>query len=80
MRFSPSFISAAPLTHTWSYKDSDTAVGKAKAAGSIQGELRCTVSATPLTRSSYHADRDFAALREARNARLAGRALAGAAA
>ncbi len=26
------------------------------------------VSATPLTRSSYHADRDFAALREAREA------------
>jgi lipoic acid synthetase len=29
------------------------------------------VSATPLTRSSYHADRDFAALRAAREARLA---------
>lgn len=29
------------------------------------------VSATPLTRSSYHADRDFAALRAARQARLA---------
>jgi lipoic acid synthetase len=29
------------------------------------------VSATPLTRSSYHADRDFAALRAARAARLA---------
>lgn len=29
------------------------------------------VSATPLTRSSYHADTDFAALREARAARLA---------
>jgi lipoic acid synthetase len=29
------------------------------------------VSATPLTRSSYHADRDFAALREARNRLLA---------
>jgi lipoic acid synthetase len=28
------------------------------------------VSATPLTRSSYHADRDFAALREAREGRL----------
>ncbi|MDQ1079269.1 lipoyl synthase [Pseudoroseomonas cervicalis] len=28
------------------------------------------VSATPLTRSSYHADRDFAQLRDARNARL----------
>ena len=32
------------------------------------------VSATPLTRSSYHADRDFAALREAREARLSNRA------
>ncbi|MCO6415540.1 lipoyl synthase [Siccirubricoccus sp. KC 17139] len=29
------------------------------------------VSATPLTRSSYHADRDFAALREARERQLA---------
>ena len=29
------------------------------------------VSASPLTRSSYHADRDFADLREARNRRLA---------
>ena len=29
------------------------------------------VSATPLTRSSYHADRDFASLRDARAARLA---------
>ncbi len=32
------------------------------------------VSATPLTRSSYHADRDFAALREAREANLKARA------
>ncbi|WP_284947200.1 lipoyl synthase [Acidisoma cladoniae] len=30
------------------------------------------VSATPLTRSSYHADKDFAALRDARAAKLAG--------
>jgi lipoic acid synthetase len=29
------------------------------------------VSATPLTRSSYHADEDFAALRGARDAQLA---------
>jgi lipoic acid synthetase len=29
------------------------------------------VSATPLTRSSYHADRDFAQLKEARAAKLA---------
>ena len=32
------------------------------------------VSATPLTRSSYHADRDFAALREAREAQLKAKA------
>ncbi len=38
----------------------------ARAKGFLQ------VSATPLTRSSYHADSDFAALREARAARLAG--------
>ena len=29
------------------------------------------MSATPLTRSSYHADADFAALRDARNSALA---------
>ncbi|MBW8270922.1 lipoyl synthase [Caldovatus aquaticus] len=34
------------------------------------------VSATPLTRSSYHADRDFAALRAAREAQLAAAARA----
>jgi lipoic acid synthetase len=37
----------------------------ARAKGFLQ------VSATPLTRSSYHADSDFAALREARDKRLA---------
>jgi lipoic acid synthetase len=31
------------------------------------------VSASPLTRSSYHADEDFAKLRAAREAKLAGR-------
>ncbi|MGH6718970.1 MAG: lipoyl synthase, partial [Alphaproteobacteria bacterium] len=31
------------------------------------------VAASPLTRSSYHADRDFAALRQARVDRLAAR-------
>ncbi len=31
------------------------------------------VASTPLTRSSYHADRDFETLREARRAKLAGR-------
>jgi lipoic acid synthetase len=37
----------------------------ARAKGFLQ------VSATPLTRSSYHADADFAALREARAKQLA---------
>jgi lipoic acid synthetase len=37
----------------------------ARAKGFLQ------VSATPLTRSSYHADADFAALREARAKKLA---------
>lgn len=36
-----------------------------------QGKGFLLVAATPLTRSSYHADRDFAALRAAREARLA---------
>lgn len=37
----------------------------------VKGFLQ--VSATPLTRSSYHADADFAALREAREAQLRNR-------
>ena len=40
-------------------------------ATAARGKGFLLVSATPLTRSSYHADRDFAALREAREARLA---------
>ncbi|MBV1838357.1 lipoyl synthase [Acetobacter estunensis] len=43
----------------------------ARAKGFLQ------VSATPLTRSSYHADADFAALREAREAHLRMKAAAG---
>jgi lipoic acid synthetase len=39
-----------------------------------QGKGFLLVSASPLTRSSYHADRDFAALRDARNAGIAQRA------
>ncbi len=39
--------------------------GMARAKGFLQ------VSATPLTRSSYHADADFASLRDARNRQLA---------
>ncbi len=38
-------------------------------ARAARGKGFLLVSATPLTRSSYHADRDFAALREARLAR-----------
>lgn len=40
-------------------------------AKAARGKGFLLVSATPLTRSSYHADRDFAALRHAREARLA---------
>jgi lipoic acid synthetase len=39
-------------------------------AQAARGKGFLLVSATPLTRSSYHADRDFAALRDARNAKL----------
>jgi lipoic acid synthetase len=39
-------------------------------AQAARGKGFLLVSATPLTRSSYHADRDFAALRDARLARL----------
>jgi lipoyl synthase len=40
-------------------------------ARAARGKGFLLVSATPLTRSSYHADRDFAALRAAREAQLA---------
>ena len=43
-------------------------------ATAARGKGFLLVSATPLTRSSYHADRDFAALRSAREERLAARA------
>jgi lipoic acid synthetase len=43
-------------------------------ATAARGKGFLLVSATPLTRSSYHADRDFAALRSAREAQLAARA------
>jgi lipoic acid synthetase len=39
-------------------------------AAAARGKGFLLVSATPLTRSSYHADRDFAALRSAREERL----------
>jgi len=41
-------------------------------ASSARGKGFLLVSASPLTRSSYHAGRDFAALREARERQLAG--------
>ena len=43
-------------------------------ARTARGKGFLLVSSTPLTRSSYHADRDFAALRAARDAKLAARA------
>ncbi len=43
----------------------------AELASVARGKGFLLVSATPLTRSSYHADADFAALRDARAARLA---------
>ena len=42
-------------------------------AKAARGKGFLLVSSTPLTRSSYHADRDFAALRQAREAKLAAR-------
>jgi lipoic acid synthetase len=42
-------------------------------AAAARGKGFLLVSATPLTRSSYHADQDFVALREARAAQLAAR-------
>jgi lipoic acid synthetase len=42
-------------------------------AQSADGKGFLLASSTPLTRSSYHADADFAALREARDAKLAAR-------
>jgi len=45
-------------------------------AALARGKGFLMVSATPLTRSSYHADADFAKLRVARDARLAGAAAA----
>jgi lipoic acid synthetase len=43
----------------------------AELASAARGKGFLLVSATPLSRSSYHADADFAALRDARAARLA---------
>jgi lipoic acid synthetase len=43
----------------------------AEYASMARGKGFLQVSATPLTRSSYHADADFASLREARAKKLA---------
>jgi len=42
------FLSGAPLTHQWSYKDSGTPTVKAKAAGAVQMILYASASATPI--------------------------------
>jgi hypothetical protein len=43
------FLSAAPLTHQFSYKDSGTPSVKAKAAGAVQMQLMAVASATVIT-------------------------------
>lgn len=42
------FLLAGPLTHQFSYKDSDTPVGKLKPTGAIQGLLFAMTSTTPV--------------------------------
>ena len=51
-----------PIERFWTPQEFDDLAAMAKGKGFLM------VSATPLTRSSYHADRDFAALRAARQA------------
>ena len=55
----------APVMHFWTPEEFEGLERMARAKGFLM------VSATPLTRSSYHAGEDFARLREARNAQLA---------
>ncbi|MBI2235237.1 MAG: lipoyl synthase [Micavibrio aeruginosavorus] len=54
----------APVMHFWTPEEFEGLERMARAKGFLM------VSATPLTRSSYHAGEDFARLREARNAKL----------
>ncbi len=55
----------APVVHFWTPEEFAKLERMAKAKGFLM------VSATPLTRSSYHADADFAKLKEARAKKLA---------
>ena len=55
----------APLDRFWSPEEFKSLEAVARAKGFLM------VSASPLTRSSYHADDDFAVMREARRAKLA---------
>ncbi len=56
-------VKHAAVARFWEPEAFDDLAGMARAKGFL------LVSATPLTRSSYHADQDFAALQAARNAR-----------
>lgn len=58
----------APVIHFWTPEEFEGLERMARAKGFLM------VSATPLTRSSYHAGEDFARLRAARNEKLAARA------
>lgn len=62
----------APVMHFWTPEEFEGLERMARAKGFLM------VSATPLTRSSYHAGEDFARLREARNEKLAAKAVAAA--
>ena len=58
----------APVEHFWTPEEFERLEKMARAKGFLM------VSATPLTRSSYHAEQDFIQLKEARDKRLAGQA------
>ena len=58
-------VKHAAVDKFWTPEEFEELASMARAKGFLQ------VSATPLTRSSYHADADFAALREARARQLA---------
>lgn len=58
----------APVEHFWTPEEFKNLESMARAKGFLM------VSASPLTRSSYHAEEDFQALREARERKLANQA------
>jgi lipoic acid synthetase len=60
----------APVEHFWTPEEFEGLERMARAKGFLM------VSATPLTRSSYHAGDDFAKMQAARNAKLQGQAAA----